>query len=155
MRRPYDILLVEDNPADVEITLEAFRRSRSGNRVAVCRDGEDALDFLLQRGRYIRGQNAPRPDVILLDLNLPKRSGIEVLDQVKRHEQLKSIPIIILTTSDRDEDVRRCYQYGANNYLTKPVQFDDCVKLVADIQQYWLELSKLPPRGWTPPHTAC
>lgn len=146
MRRPYDILLVEDNPADVEITLEAFRRSRSGNRVAVCRDGEDALDFLLQRGRYIRGQNAPRPDVILLDLNLPKRSGIEVLDQVKRHEQLKSIPIIILTTSDRDEDVRRCYQYGANNYLTKPVQFDDCVKLVADIQQYWLELSKLPPR---------
>jgi len=146
LRRPYDILLVEDNPADVEITLEAFRRSRSGNRVAVCRDGEDALDFLLQRGRYIRGQNAPRPDVILLDLNLPKRSGIEVLDQVKRHEQLKSIPIIILTTSDRDEDVRRCYQYGANNYLTKPVQFDDCVKLVADIQQYWLELSKLPPR---------
>jgi CheY-like chemotaxis protein len=146
LRRPYDILLVEDNPADVEITLEAFRRSRSGTRVSVCRDGEDALDYLFQRGRYLRGQTAPRPDMILLDLNLPKRSGFEVLEQVKQHESLREIPVIVLTTSDRDEDVRRCYRAGANNYLAKPVQFDDCVKLVATIQQYWLELSKLPPR---------
>ncbi|MBM3859952.1 MAG: response regulator [Verrucomicrobia bacterium] len=146
MRRPYDILLIEDNPADVEITLEAFRRSRSGTRVSVCRDGEDALDYLFQRGRYARGQNAPRPDMILLDLNLPKRSGLELLEQVKQHETLREIPVIVLTTSDRDDDVRRCYRLGANNYLTKPVQFDECVKLVATIQQYWLELSKLPPR---------
>jgi len=146
LRRPYDILLIEDNPADVEITLEAFRRSRSGTRVSVCRDGEDALDYLFQRGRYARGQNAPRPDMILLDLNLPKRSGLELLEQVKQHETLREIPVIVLTTSDRDDDVRRCYRLGANNYLTKPVQFDECVKLVATIQQYWLELSKLPPR---------
>lgn len=146
MRRPYDILLVEDNPADVEITLEAFRRSRSGNRVSVCRDGEEALDYLFQRGRYIRGLNAPRPDMILLDLNLPKRSGLEILEQIKHDETLRGIPVIVLTTSDRDEDVRRCYRQGANNYITKPVQFDDCVKLVATIEQYWLELSKLPPR---------
>jgi len=138
--------LIEDNPADVEITLEAFRRSRSGTRVSVCRDGEDALDYLFQRGRYARGQNAPRPDMILLDLNLPKRSGLELLEQVKQHETLREIPVIVLTTSDRDDDVRRCYRLGANNYLTKPVQFDECVKLVATIQQYWLELSKLPPR---------
>ena len=146
MHRSYDILLIEDNPADVEITLEAFRRSRTTNRVYVCRDGEDAIDFIFQRGRYTRGLNAPKPDMILLDLNLPRRSGFEVLEQVKRHETLRDIPVIILTTSDRDEDVRRCFRLGANNYLTKPVQFDDCVKLVATIQQYWLEYSKLPPR---------
>lgn len=146
MQRSYDILLIEDNPADVEITLEAFRRSRSSNRVYVCRDGEDALDFIFQRGRYTRGLNAPRPDMILLDLNLPRRSGFEVLEQIKRHELLCEIPVIILTTSDRDEDLRRAFHLGTNSYVTKPVQFDDCVKLVAGIQHYWLELSKLPPR---------
>lgn len=146
MRRPFEILLIEDNPADVEITLEAFRRSRSDTHVSVSRDGEDALDFLFQQGRYARGQNAPRPDMILLDLNLPRLSGLELLELIKRHESLREIPVIVLTTSDRDEDVRRCYRLGANSYLTKPVQFDECVKLVAAIQHYWLELSKLPPR---------
>jgi CheY-like chemotaxis protein len=146
LQRPFDILLVEDNPADVEITVEAFRRSRKGNRVSVCRDGEEALDFLFQRSRYARAGSAPRPDLILLDLNLPKKNGIEVIEQLKATDALKSIPVVVLTTSDRAEDVQRCYRLGANNYLTKPVQFDDCVKLVSDIQQYWLETSKLPPR---------
>ena len=146
MRRLYDILLVEDNPADVEITLEAFRRNNSGARVSVCRDGEDAIDYMFQRNRYVRGLNAPRPDIILLDLNLPRRNGLEVLEQIKKHELLRDIPIIILTTSDRDDDVRNCYHAGANNYLNKPVQFDDCVTLVATIQHYWLDLTKLPPR---------
>jgi CheY-like chemotaxis protein len=138
--------LVEDNPADVEITLEAFRRSRTGNHVSVCRDGEEALDFLFQRGRYAKAGAAPRPDLVLLDLNLPRKSGIEILMQIKTAEALKDLPIVVLTTSDRDEDIARAYRHGANSYLTKPVQFDDCVKLIADIQQYWLELSKLPPR---------
>jgi len=146
LRKPFEILLVEDNPADVEITIEAFRRSRSGNHVSVCRDGEEALDFLFQRGRFAKAGSAPRPDLVLLDLNLPRKSGIEILTQVKAATALKDIPIVVLTTSDRDEDVSRSYQFGANSYLTKPVQFDDCVKLIADIQQYWLELSKLPPR---------
>lgn len=146
MRKPFEILLVEDNPADVEITLEAFRRSRSGNRVSVCRDGEEALDFLFQRNRFAKTGLAARPDLVLLDLNLPRKSGIEILMQIKAAPALKDIPIVVLTTSDRDDDVRRSYQHGANSYLTKPVQFDECVKLVADIQQYWLELSKLPPR---------
>lgn len=146
MRRLYDILLVEDNPADVEITLEAFRSSSGGARVSVCRDGEEALDYIFQRNRYLHGLNAPRPDIILLDLNLSRHNGLEVLEQIKAHESLREIPVIVLTTSDRDEDVRRCYRAGANNYLTKPVQFDDCVKLVAAIQHYWLDISKLPPR---------
>ena len=129
MRKPFEILLVEDNPADVEITIEAFRRSHKGNRVSVCRDGEEAMEFLFQRGRYARAGSAPRPDLVLMDLNLPRKSGAEVIEQLKSNEHLKDIPVVVLTTSDRDEDVKRCYQIGANNYLIKPVQFDDCVKL--------------------------
>jgi CheY-like chemotaxis protein len=101
---------------------------------------------VFQRGRYAKPGAAPRPDLVLLDLNLPKKNGLEVLVQIKTNDALRDIPVIILTTSDRDEDVRRCYLHGANNYLTKPVQFDECVKLVAQIQQYWLECSRLPPR---------
>jgi chemotaxis family two-component system response regulator Rcp1 len=148
---PFDILLVEDNPADVEITLEAFRRSHKGNRVFVCRDGEEALDFLFQRGPYAKAGAAPRPDLILLDLNLPKKNGMEVLEQLKTDPQMKEIPVVVLTTSDREEDVFRCYKSGANSYLTKPVQFEDCLKLVEDIQQYWLHVSKLPPKNKTVP----
>ena len=147
MPRPFDILLVEDNPADVEIALEAFRRSHKGNRVYVCRDGEEALDFLYQRGRFGKVGAAPRPDLILLDLNLPGKSGADVLDEIKNHEAMRSIPVVMLTTSDRDEDVSRCYKMGVNNYLTKPVQFEDCLKLVAEIQDYWLDRSKLPPKN--------
>lgn len=146
MRRPYEILLVEDNPADVEITIEAFRRSHRGNHVSICRDGEEALDFLFQRNRFARPGAAPRPDLVLLDLNLPRKSGLEVIAQVKSSAPLRDIPVVVLTTSDRDEDVTSSYRLGANCYLTKPVQFDECVKLIADIQQYWLELAKLPPR---------
>jgi CheY-like chemotaxis protein len=146
LRKPFEILLVEDNPADVEITIEAFRRSHKGNRVSVCRDGEEALEFLFQRGRYARAGSAPRPDLILMDLNLPRKSGAEVIEQLKTTDQFREIPVVVLTTSDRDEDIQRCYKIGANNYLIKPVQFDECVKLISDIQQYWLELSKLPPR---------
>jgi CheY-like chemotaxis protein len=150
LHQPFDILLVEDNPADVELTIEAFRRSHKGNRVVVCRDGEEALDFLFHRGKFAKAGSAPRPDLILLDLNLPKKNGTEVLELVKTNPQMKDIPVVVLTTSDRDEDVSRCYKIGANSYLTKPVQFDDCLKLVEDIQQYWLQVSKLPPKGKAP-----
>lgn len=149
MRPPFDILLVEDNPADVEIAMEAFRRSNKGNRVFVCRDGEEALDYLFQRGRFTKPGSAPRPDLVLLDLNLPGKSGADVLDQIKQNDRLRSIPVVMLTTSDREEDVTRCYKMGANNYLAKPVQFEDCLKLVAQIQDYWLDLSKLPPKNST------
>jgi two-component system, chemotaxis family, response regulator Rcp1 len=141
----FDILLVEDNPADAEITLEAFRRS-SNHRVHVTRDGEEAMDFLLRRGRFARAGNAPRPDLVLLDLNLPKKSGYEVLTELRANVEIRHVPVIILSTSDREEDVVRCYRLGANNYLTKPVQFEECVRLIALIQRYWLEISKLPPK---------
>jgi CheY-like chemotaxis protein len=147
LHQPFDILLVEDNPADVEITMEAFRRSHKGNRVFVGRDSEEALDFLFHRGKFARAGSAPRPDLILLDLNLPKKNGTEVLDQVKTDLQMKDIPVVAVTTSDRDEDVSRCYKFGANRCLTKPLQFDDCLKLVEGIQRYWLQVSKLPPKG--------
>jgi len=151
LHQPFDILLVEDNPADVEITIEAFRRSHKGNRVFVSRDGEEALDFLFHRAKFAKAGSAPRPDLILLDLNLPKKNGTEVLEQIKTSLQMKDIPVVVLTTSDRDEDVSRCYKFGANSYLTKPVQFDDCLKLVEDIQRYWLQVSKLPPKGKSSP----
>lgn len=144
MQGPFDILLIEDNPADVEITLEAFRRNNHSNRIHVCRDGEEAIDFLLQRGRFSRPGSAPRPDLVLLDLNLPRRSGFEIIDLIRRHDVLRQIPVIILTTSDREEDISRSYRMGANSYITKPVQFEDCVELVGDIQHYWLETSRLP-----------
>jgi CheY-like chemotaxis protein len=150
LRQPFDILLVEDNPADVEIAIEAFRRSHKGNRVHVCRDGEDALDFIYQRGKYAKTGAAPRPDLILLDLNLPKKSGAEVLEHIKKCDQMRMIPVVVLTTSDREEDVARCYKHGANSYLTKPVQFEDCLKLISEIQEYWLDISKLPPKNHTP-----
>ena len=147
MRPPFDILLVEDNPADVEIAMEAFRRSNKGNRVFVCRDGEEALDYLFQRARFTKPGSAPRPDLVLLDLNLPGKSGTDVLEQIKQNDRLRSIPVVMLTTSDREEDVTRCYRMGANNYLAKPVQFEDCLKLVSQIQDYWLDVSKLPPKN--------
>ncbi len=151
MQPTFDILLVEDNPADAEITLEAFRRSSSLQRVHVCRDGEEAMDYLLRRNRFARAGSAPAPDLILLDLNLPKKSGYEVLTELRAQEKLRHIPVIILSTSDRDEDIIRCYRSGANNYLTKPVQFDECLRLIAQIQRYWLETSKLPPKQPLPP----
>ena len=139
-----NILLVEDNRADVELTLEAFRQIHSSNQIHVCRDGEEALDFLLRRGRYMAEASAPRPDLILLDLNLPGTSGAEVLQVVKQSEELRNIPIVMLTTSNRKEDIGRCYRLGANSYLTKPVQFQDCVDMVKDLENYWLKLNKLP-----------
>ena len=138
-----EILLVEDNPGDVRLTQEALREARVKNNLSVMTDGAEALDYLRRRGRYA---DSTRPDLILLDLNLPGKSGLEVLQTIKQHAELKKIPVVVLTTSDRDEDITRCYQHGTNSYLTKPVQFDDCLKLVVEIQDYWLNLSKLPPR---------
>ena len=142
-----EILLVEDDPNDVELALIALRKHKLANKIHVVRDGEEALDFLFRRGLYTKDGTAPRPDLILLDLNLPKKNGVEVLECVKADTGMKEIPVVVLTTSDREEDVSRCYKVGANSYLTKPVQFDDCLKLVVEIQQYWLDISKLPPKN--------
>ena len=118
--QPIEILLVEDNPGDVDLTREALEEAKVGNRLHVAEDGEAAVDFLYQRGEFAA---APRPDMILLDLNLPKKDGRQVLKEIKADPKLAEIPVVVLTTSEADEDILRSYQLHANCYITKPVNF--------------------------------
>ena len=139
--RPIDILLVEDNPGDVRLTREAFKEGQINNDLVVVRDGEAALDFLYQRDEYAE---ASRPDLILLDLNLPKIGGLEVLDAIKGDPSLRSIPVIILTGSESEEDIIRGYNAHSNAYLTKPVTPDGFIELVRTFEDFWLTLVHLP-----------
>jgi len=141
--QPIDILLVEDNPGDVDLTKEALAGAKVLNRLHVAEDGEQALDFLFRRGPYA---DAPRPDLILLDLNLPKKDGREVLKDIRANEDLTEIPVVILTTSEADEDVARAYRVHANCYITKPVNFTQFLKVIQAIEDFWLTLVKLPKR---------
>ena len=144
--QPVDILLVEDNPDDVEITRRALQRSRIANRLYVARDGEEALKTLSERnGRKESG--IPWPDILLLDLNMPRMTGIEVLHRIKSDERLKRIPTIVLTVSEREEDVLRSYELGANSYVTKPVSFNDFMKAVDALGEFWIVIARLPPKG--------
>lgn len=139
--RPVDILLVEDNAADVRLTIEALREGKVRNRLNVARDGAEALDFLHRRGVH---ENAPRPDLILLDLNLPKKDGREVLAEIKSTEALKQIPVVVLTTSSAEADVLKSYELHANCYITKPVDLEQFVKVVRSIDDFWLTIVHLP-----------
>jgi CheY-like chemotaxis protein len=139
--RPIEILLVEDNPGDVDLTKEALTDAKVGNRLHVVEDGAQAIDFLFRNGRYA---DAPRPDIILLDLNLPKKDGRQVLSEIKVAPALKDIPVVILTTSQAEEDILRSYQLHANCYITKPVDFKQFLKVVQSIEQFWLTVVKLP-----------
>jgi CheY-like chemotaxis protein len=136
MSEPVPILLVEDNPADVELTLRAFRRRRLSNPITVARDGEEALDYLHGRGAF--AGHAPRPGIILLDLRLPKVDGLEVLREIKRHELYRHVPVVVLTTSAEDRDVKAAYELGAASYIVKPVAFDKFVEVVERIDLYWI-----------------
>jgi two-component system, chemotaxis family, response regulator Rcp1 len=136
-----DVLLVEDSPGDVRLTREAFRDIDVSVHLHVAIDGVEAMAFLKREGAYA---DAPRPDFILLDLNLPKMDGREVLARIKEDESLKTIPTVILTTSDADTDVARSYQLQANCYLTKPVQLDEFEALVRSVTDFWLKKVKLP-----------
>jgi two-component system, chemotaxis family, response regulator Rcp1 len=136
-----EVLLVEDSPGDVRLTREALRDADASVRLHVAIDGVEAMAFLNREGAYA---NAPRPDFILLDLNLPKMDGREVLARIKEDESLKTIPTVILTTSDADTDVARSYQLQANCYLTKPVQLDEFEALVRSVTDFWLKKVKLP-----------
>ena len=137
---PVEILLVEDNPGDVRLTTEAFREARVHNRLHVAVDGVDALAFLRREGRH---REAPRPDLILLDLNLPRRTGREVLEEIKEDQQLKHIPVVILTTSQAERDILESYRLRANAYVTKPVDLEQFLKVIQSIEQFWLEIVKL------------
>ena len=134
---PIEILLVEDNPADVRLTVEALKEARVRNRLHVARDGVEAMAMLRSGGA------TPMPDLILLDLNLPRKDGREVLREVKDDEALRHIPVVILTTSQADQDILQCYRLRANAFVTKPVEIDQFFQVVRSIEQFWLEAVKL------------
>jgi len=138
---PVEILLVEDSPGDVRLTQEAFREANRSHRLHVACDGADAMDFLRREGRHV---HAPRPDFILLDLNLPKMDGREVLAQIKKDDSLKMIPTVILTTSEEKADIAKSYELQANCFLTKPVQLEAFESLVRSIDDFWLTTVRLP-----------
>jgi len=138
------ILLVEDSPEDYEATVRAFKRSGLKNPIYRCEDGENALDFLHRRGPYADPERSPRPGVILLDLNLPGTDGREVLTEIKQDDQLKQIPVIVLTTSNDARDVESCYQAGANSYIQKPVDTEGFVRAIERLNGYWFEVVVLP-----------
>jgi two-component system, chemotaxis family, response regulator Rcp1 len=141
--RAIEILLVEDNPGDVRLTQEALKDAKVANTLHVVEDGVAALDFLNQTGDYV---NAPRPALILLDLNLPRKNGREVLAEIKQHPVWKTIPVVILTTSQQEEDVLRAYSLHANCYITKPVDFTQFTRIIRTIEEFWLTIVTLPPK---------
>jgi len=136
--------LVEDNPDHAELTLKALKQNNILNEVYVVNDGQEALDFMFHRGKYADGKKFPRPGLILLDIKLPKVDGLEVLKQLKADPQFKSIPIIMLTTSDRDEEIAESYAGGANSYVVKPMDFEDFMKKVRKLKLYWTIINSLP-----------
>lgn len=141
------ILLIEDNPADVELTRQCFRESRIPNEVHAALNADTAFAFLRNAGPFA---NAPRPDLVLLDLNLPGIDGREILGAIKRDPDLQTIPVVVLTTSDADDDVREAYRLQANSYLRKPVDLDEFIELADAVCSYWFRFVKLPPQKRTP-----
>ena len=137
---PIEILLVEDNPGDARLTREALRDARVRNNLHVAADGVEALAFLRQQGKHAA---VAKPDLILLDLNLPKKDGREVLEEIKRDDQLRHIPVVILTTSQAERDIIESYRLRANAYVTKPVDLEQFLKVVQSIEHFWLEIVKL------------
>jgi CheY-like chemotaxis protein len=139
--RPVEILLVEDNEGDIGLVEEVFEEGRINNNLSVAEDGDEAMMFLRKEGQFA---NVTRPDLILLDLNLPGKDGREVLKEVKEDNNLKKIPVVVLTTSKAEEDILKSYDLHANSYITKPVDFDQFINVVKSIESFWLEVVKLP-----------
>jgi CheY-like chemotaxis protein len=137
---PIEVLLVEDNLGDVRLTQEALRDAKVRNNLHVVSDGVEAMAFLRREGRYA---GVPRPDLVLLDLNLPKKGGLEVLEEIKTDDALQHIPVVILTTSQAEQDIVQSYRRRANAYVTKPVDLEQFLKVVGSIEQFWLEIVKL------------
>lgn len=141
---PIEILLVEDNSGDVRLTREAFRDAKVRNELHVVRDGVEALAFLRRQGKYAE---APRPDLILLDLNMPRKDGRAVLEEMKADDDLRRIPVVVLTVSSAEADIVKSYDLNANCYITKPVDFDKFLAVVQSIEHFWLTIVALPPDG--------
>jgi len=143
--RPIRILFVDDNLDDVEIARRAFDKSPVASELHIVRDGEEALDFLFRRGAYGDSARSPRPDLILLDLNLPKLTGIEVLERIRASDETSSIPVVMVSASNRDEDAVKSYELGVNTYLQKPVVFARFAHALEVLGEYWTGVAKLPP----------
>lgn len=141
---PIEILLVEDSPGDVRLTQEALKESKLKNNLHVVSDGAEAIDFVQKKGKYT---TMPRPDLILLDLNLPKKDGREVLTEIKADKDLRHIPVVILTVSRSEEDILRSYGLHANCYIVKPIDFNQFISVVKAIENFWFTIVKLPSRG--------
>ena len=140
--RPVEILLVEDNPGDVRLTREALREGKVRNNLSIASDGVEALAYLRREGKY---RDAVRPDLILLDLNLPRKDGREVLAEVKADDTLRNIPVVVLTSSQAEQDILRAYDLHANCYVSKPVDLDQFIHVVRSIEDFWFTIVKLPP----------
>jgi CheY-like chemotaxis protein len=140
---PIEILLIEDNPGDVRLIIEALRDGKVRNKITVVEDGVEALTLLRKEGKY---SQVPRPDLILLDLNLPKMDGREVLAKIKADDDLKLIPVVILTSSRAEEDILKSYNSYANCYISKPVELDQFIEVAKSIENFWLSIVKLPPK---------
>jgi CheY-like chemotaxis protein len=138
------VLLVEDDPEDVYIARRAFERGKIPNPLRTVGDGKEALEFLERTGRYADAQDAPRPALILLDLNLPSVDGREVLRRIRSDPLLRLIPVVVVTTSSAESDVRACYEAGANAYITKPTEFDSFLQAIVSVGRYWLKVAELP-----------
>jgi CheY-like chemotaxis protein len=139
-----EILLVEDNPTDVRLTTEALKEEKIYNNLYVASDGVEAIAFLRREGKFVK---AVRPDLILLDLNLPKKDGREVLEEIKNDDDLKTIPVVVLTVSKSEEDILKSYNLHANCYITKPVDLNQFMKVIRSVQEFWLTIVKLPPKN--------
>jgi CheY-like chemotaxis protein len=142
--QPIEILLVEDNPGDVRLTQEALKENKVLNNLHVVEDGVEAIAFLHHDGKYV---DAVRPDLILLDLNLPRKDGREVLSEIKADDNLKRIPVVVLTVSGAEEDILKSYNLHANCYITKPIDLNQFINVVRSIESFWLTIVKLPPNG--------
>lgn len=149
--RPATILLVEDNLQDIEITRRAFAKGRVSSELVVVRDGEEAIEYLHHRGKYRDPASSPRPGMILLDLNLPKVGGMEVLQHIKNDAGLRIIPVIVLTVSEREQDVVRSYELGVNTYIQKPIEFETFQRVITAVHEYWTLIATLPPHNGRSP----
>ena len=147
LARPITILLADDDEEDRMLTSDALNESRVVNDLKFVEDGEDLLDYLYRRGKYTDPESAPRPGLILLDLNMPKKDGREALREIKADPDLRRIPIVVLTTSKAEEDIYRTYDLGANSFIAKPVKFESLVALMKEIKRYWIEIVELPING--------
>ncbi len=137
-----EVLLVEDSPEDADLTIRALKRMNLANKLVHVEDGEEALDFIFTRGKYSDRNIENKPKVILLDLKMPKVSGIEVLESIKSDNRTKTIPVVVLTSSHEDPDIKKCYELGVNSYIVKPININDFSKTVTDIGLYWMIMNK-------------